>query len=351
LTYDLLPTLKRPKLRCDEQRSTSVDWIPAPTSAIDTRVTNEMISIFDCLVGQALTGILNDLKIYTDFFNLDDSRLSSYCHTLRWLLKRCNRCDRASFSRVWSLYDGVVRQKHLNDFNFVSTVQVMAVFPVECLAPFFQGICAVGFEKFGTLVAQLFGPLFKIAQKLPDAIVIESFNIHGFLDILQTAPDADYPFNILKIVAPVNEPLRRHCLALCLSLADRPEFSPHLTGIVELVRWDLQMAEIVRVCEAVMNWVLAEPNLAELKTLIDFLTVNLLQERVIGRVNVPCDELLMMICRLEDSVAGSLVRFIEVLARNRDFPPRTLPRIRAKLGPDRRLRISERGADQFFHSN
>jgi hypothetical protein len=39
----------------------------------------------------------------------------------------------------------------------------------------------------------------------------------------------------------------------------------------------------------------------------------------------------MMIHRLEDKVASSFVRLIEVLARSRDFPPGVLPQFKAKL--------------------
>jgi hypothetical protein len=77
--------------------------------------------------------------------------------------------------------------------------------------------------------------------------------------------------------------------------------------------------------------VLVESNLTDLKELIDLFTANSLQETVRGAVNVPCDQLLMMIHRLEDKVASSPVRFIEILARSRDFPPGILPQIKTKL--------------------
>jgi hypothetical protein len=195
------------------------------------------------------------------------------------------------------------------------------------IEPVFSTIVSCSLEKFQTAVPGLFQPLFKIAQAFPEAFVRSAFGSSAFLIVLQTMEDVTSALPVLLAVVPAHSAIHSHCLSLCRSLG---AFSPGLAGVIELVWNDLNVPEIVKVCEAVVRWVL-ESDSEALERLIEFLVVKLGEEATIPLVSVDPDLIVAAIERVRARMGRGILELVAAFARSPDFPADILPRLRARL--------------------
>jgi hypothetical protein len=164
------------------------------------------------------------------------------------------------FAIVWDLYGNVRDMSCPRDYNFISCVQTILVFPPALIEPVFQGVAWNCFEKFPAFIDDLYWPLFKKCEQLSTPAVIGALHKAEMHDVFRTATESkmygmiDLFKHVLPILMPSDARLRDCVLERMAELLQEPSFPTPILSLADAAFPFLSRQEIAKLCEMAIEW-------------------------------------------------------------------------------------------------
>jgi ubiquitin C-terminal hydrolase len=255
LTYDLMPAAKPPRCRFNEFCRKGI-WNPR----VDCAERGKQLSddrLLQILLEKSIPFVVEITNLASSAYG---SRLQSFLSVLRWLVKRLGRLDGCVFASVWDLYGNLRDCNCHEDFNFVTCVQTILVFPPALVEPVFQSVAWNCFEKFPTFVEDLYSPLFTKCKQLSTGAVIGALHKSEMHDVFRTATASkahgmiDLFRHVLPILMPSDARFRDCVFERMAELLQEPSFPAPILSLAGVAFPFLGRREIAKLCEMAIKW-------------------------------------------------------------------------------------------------